>query len=261
MVKLTFNTDVKINGNTVESHNTPTSLFKQHIVNELLGTASIERFSAIEFMSSGVVKDTLSSMNYQFEAPNRLKLYGSYTPSSSYTLDSMRIRTVNNNTYFVTSITPVNVIAGNPVNFTWTVKLDVSNRNTSGFLSKFSLDATSLLCRLLPLILEIFILGRTGVNPTGVSLKPSKVEVVGKDSVTVIASSTNITATYDSFTSTVKWSTDTFEITQVSGSNEYIYSIKLIDTLSGCSLVVWSWMQYEYVNLNEYIQIELDIGV
>jgi hypothetical protein len=261
MVKLTFNTDVKINGNTVESHNTPTSLFKQHIVNELLGTASIERFSAIEFMSSGAVKDTLSSMKYQFEEPNRLKLYGSYTPSSSYTLDSMRIRTENNNTYFVTSITPVKVIAGNPVNFTWKVNLDVSNRNTTGFLSKFSPDATTSLCRLLPLILEIFIAGRTAVNPTGVSLKPGKVVVFGKDSATIIASSTNITATYDSSTSTVKWITDKFEITQVSGSDEYIHLIRFIDTLSDCGLIAWSWMQYEYVNLNEYIQIELDIGV
>jgi hypothetical protein len=261
MAKLTFNTDVKINGNTVESHNTPTSLFKQHIVNELLGTASIERFGAIEFMSSGVVKDTLSSMSYQFDAPNRLRLYGSYTPSSSYTLDSMRIRTVNNNTYFVTFITPTSVIAGNPVNFTWTVKLDVSNRNASGFLSKYSLDASSDYCRLLSVILQIFLGGRNSVSPTGVSLKPGKVYVYGQDGYTVIASTTSITATYDSSTSTVKWITDAFKVTEISGANEYIKRIRMEDTVSGCGLVIWSYQQFEYVNLDEYIQIELDIGV
>jgi hypothetical protein len=261
VVRLKFNTDVKVNGKALSSHNTPTSLFKQHIVNELLGTASLERFGSIQFMSSGVVKDSLSTMNYQFERPNRLRLYGSYTPSSSYTLDGMRIMTRNNNSYFVTSITPVSVISGNPVNFSWTVELGVSNRNTSGFLTKYNIDAKDDYCRLLSLILQIFLGGRTAPSPTGVSLKPSQIEVIGQDGATIIASSTNITASYDSSTSTVKWVTDTFKITQTSGSNEYIKRITFRDTVSGCGLVVWSPIQYEYVNLDEYIQIELRIGV
>jgi hypothetical protein len=260
VVRLKFDTDVKINGKTVTSHNTPTSLFKQHIVNELLGTESLEQFGRIEFMSSGVVKDSLSSMNYEFVKSNQLKLYGSYTPTSSYTLDGMRITTKNNNTYFYTSISPIDVIAGNPVNFSWTVTLGVSNRTPSGFLSKFSIDVTDYY-RLLSLILQIFLGGRTAPSPSGVSLKPSKVEIIGKDSATIIASTTNITATYDSATSTVKWKTDTFKVTQVSGDNEYIYRIRMVDTKSGYGLVVWSWLQYEYINVNEYIQIELNIGV
>jgi len=261
LVRLKFNTRVDIDGKTVASHNTPTSIFKQHIINELLGTESLERFDSIQFTSSGVVKDSLSNMYYQFLKPNQLKLYGSYTPSSSYTLDGMKIVTRNGNTYFVTSISPVSVVAGNPVNFSWTVTLDVTNRTPSGFLSKFNLEIASDYNRLLPLILQIFLGGRTGVSPTGVSLKPSKVEIYGKDSVTLIASTTNITATYDSATSTVKWKTDLFKITQVSGDNEYIYRIRMVDTKSGYGLVVWSWIQYEYVNINEYIQVELNIGV
>jgi len=258
---LKFNSDVKINGKRVSLHSSPTSTFKQHIVNELLGTASLEKFSALWFTSGGVAKDSISNLSYQFTKPNQLQLYGSYTPSSSYTLDGMKVTTTNNNTYFTTSITPISVTQGIPVNITWTVTLDVSNRNTSGFLSKFSIDASSDYGRLLSLILQIFLGGRTKVNPTGVSLKPSKVEVYGKDSYTVIASTTNITATYDSATSTVKWKTDIFKVTQTSDANEYIYSIVMRDTVSGYGLVVWNWLQYEKVNVNDYIQIELNIGV
>jgi len=261
VARLKFNTDVKINGESVSSHNSPTSTFKQHIINELQGIASLEQFSAIQFTSSGVVKDSLSNMNYQFESPNKLKLYGSYTPSSSYTLDGMKIVTRNNNIYFTTSITPISVTQGVPVNFSWTVTLDISNRNPSGFLSKFSIDAKNDFSRLLSVILQIFLGGRTGTNPTGISLKPGKIEVYGKDSVTLIASSTNITATYDSSTSTVKWKTDIFKVTQVSGNNEYIDYIVFRDTVSNFGLIVWDWLQYEYVNVNDFIQVELDIGV
>jgi len=261
VAKLTFNTDVRINGKVIPSHNSPTSTFKQHIINELQGTASLEQFGAIQFMSSGVAKDSLSNMNYQFVSTNSLKLYGSYTPSSSYTLDGMKIITKNNNTYFTTSITPISVTQGIPVNFSWTVTLDITNRNPSGFLSKFSIDATSDYSRLLSAILQIFLGGRNATSPTGISLKPGKVEVIGQDGATIIASSTNITASYDSSTSTVKWKTDIFKVTQVSGNNEYINRIVFRDTVSSFGLIVWEWLQYEYVNVNDYIQIELDIGV
>jgi len=261
VARLRFNVDVEIDGKVVPSHSSPTNTFRQHIINELLGTASLEQFSTLWFTSGGVAKDSISNVSYQFSSPNQLQLYGSYTPSSSYTLDGMMLTTKNNNTYFVTSISPINVTQGKTVNFTWTVTLDISNRNSSGMLSKFRLDATSLLCRLLPLILEIFIAGRTGANPTGISLKPSKIEVYGQDSVTLIASSTNITATYDSTTSKVKWITDNFPVTQVSGNNEYIYKIQFVDTQSGCALIYWEWLQYEYVSVGDLIHVELDIGV
>ncbi|MEM3414854.1 MAG: hypothetical protein QW575_04725 [Thermoproteota archaeon] len=261
MTRLRFNVDVEINGKAVFSHSSPTDTFRQHIINELLGMASLEQFSTLWFTSGGVAKDSISNLSYQFPKPNQLQLYGSYTPTSSYTLDGMMVTTKNNNTYFVTSISPINVTQGKTVNFTWTVTLDIVNRSPSGMLSKFSLDATSVSCRLLPLILQIFISGRSGASPTGVSLKPNKIEVYGQDSVTVIASSTNITATYDSTTSKVKWITDNFPVTQVSGNNEYIYKIQFVDSQSGCALIYWDWLQYEYISVGDLIHIELDIGV
>jgi hypothetical protein len=161
--------EVKVNGSTVASHSSPTDAFKSHIYSELKGTAALDKIAKIRFCSAGAVKDETTTFTREMPQPNKLRLYGTYTPSSSYALDSVRIVTQNGHTYFTTTLpSPVNVTAGAPVSFEWSVTLNIDRVSKSGFLSTYDIDMTSYFTRLLPAILQIIALGRFNAFPNGI---------------------------------------------------------------------------------------------
>jgi len=254
--------EVKVNGSAVASHSSPTDTFKSHVYSELKGTATLDKISKIQFCSAGVVKDEVTSFNREMPQPNKLRLYGTYTPSSSYSLDSVRIVTQNGYTYFTTSLSsPVNVTAGAPVSFEWSVTLDINRSSTSGFLKGYNLDMTSYITRLLPAILSIIAVGRDNAFPSGINLKPTECRVMGSDTVTIIAQTTNISVTADDANRKVTYDTGYMQVTQVSTSNEYIAQIWLRDPTSGSGLILWTYTIAENVSKGDLIRITLTIQV
>jgi hypothetical protein len=254
--------EVKVNGSPIASHSSPTDTLKSHIYSELKGTAALDKIAKIQFCSAGVVKDETTTFSGDLPQPNRLRLYGTYTPSSSYTLNEIRIVTQNGYTYFTTSLAqPVNVTAGVPVSFEWSVTLDVSRSSTSGFLTGYNLDMTSYLCRLLPAILQIIAAGRSNAFPSGINLRPTECKVMGSDTATIIAQTTSILMTADDVNRRVTYDTGYMQVTQVSAANEYIAQIWLRDPTSGCGLVLWTYTVAENVKKGDLIRVTLTIQV
>jgi hypothetical protein len=253
---------VKVNGATAASHSSPTDTFKSHIYSELKGTVALDRIAKIQFCSAGAVKDEVTSFYADQSQPNKLRLYGTYTPSSSYTLDSIRIVTQNGHTYFTTSLSsPVNVVAGAPVSFEWSVTLDINRVSKSGFLTTYNIDMTSYFCRLLPAILQIIALGRSNAFPNGINLRPTECRVMGSDTATIIAQTANISMTADDANRKVTYDTGYMQVTQVSTTNEYIAQIWFRDPTSGCGLVLWTYWAAENVSKGDLIRVTLTIQV
>jgi hypothetical protein len=254
--------EVVINGRKSVKVGSPTTTLREHIFSELTGVARLDRIARVQFMSGGVVKDETTSFSYDMPALNRIRIYGSYTPSSSYTLDALQIVTSNGYTYFNTPLSsPVSVASGVPVNFEWTLELGFSRSTPTGFLSKLSLDMTSSEYRLLPAICKIITMGRSSAFPGGISLKPTRCDVIASDGSTVIAQSTNIQMTPDDVAKQVTYDTGNMQVTTTTTANEWIRRIRLVDTTSGGALVQWDYVQYEYVSRGDYIRVQISIGV
>jgi hypothetical protein len=254
--------EVVVNGRRSVKVGSPTTTFKEHVFSELTGTARLDRIARIQFMSSGVVKDETTSFSYEMQAPNKIRIYGSYTPSSSYTLDNLQIVTSSGYTYFSTPLTsPVSVISGVPVNFEWRLELSPNRATPTGFLSKFNLDMTSSEYRLLAAICKIILLGRSSAFPGGISLKPARCDVIASDGSTVIAQSTNIQMTADDVAKQVTYDTGNMQVTTTTTSNEWIRRIRLVDTVSGGALIQWDYVQYEYVQKGDYVRVQISISV
>jgi hypothetical protein len=254
--------EVTINGRKSVKVGSPTTTLREHIFSELTGVARLERIARIRFMSSGVVKDETTSFSYEMPAPNKIKIYGSYTPSSSYTLDALQIVTSGGYTYFNTPLSsPVSVASGVPVNFEWNLTLSANRATPTGFLSKFSLDMTSSEYRLLAAICKIILLGRSAAFPAGISLKPARCDVIASDGSTVIAQSTNIQMTADDVAKQVTFDTGNMLVTTTTTTNEYIRRIRLVDTVSSGTLIQWDYVQYEYVQRNDYVRVQISISV
>jgi len=156
---------------------------------------------------------------------------------------------------------PVNVVAGTPVNFEWSVTLDINRVSKSGFLSTYNIDMTSYLCRLLPAVLQIIAAGRSNAFPNGINLRPTECRVVGKDTATIIARTTNITMTADDANRKVTYDTGYMQVTQVSAPDEYIAQVWMIDPTSGCGLVLWTYLAAENVAKGDLIRVTLTIQV
>ena len=259
---IVFKGEVKVNGSAVASHSSPTDTFKSHIYSELKGTAALDRIAKIRFCSAGVIKDEVTSFNADQSQPNMLRLYGTYTPSSSYSLDEVRIVTQNGYMYFTTALSsPVNVVAGAPVSFEWSVTLDINRVSKSGFLSTYYIDIAAAICRLLPAILSIIAAGRSNAFPNGINLRPTKCQAIGRDTVTVLAETTNISMTADDANRKVTYDTGYMVVTKVSSTDEYIAQVWMTDPISGCGLVLWTYWAAESVAKGDLIRVTLTIQV
>jgi hypothetical protein len=260
--KLSVAVDAKLNGKAVASHSSPTDTFRAHVYSELKGVAALDKIAKIRFCSAGVVKDETATFSGEFQQPNRLRLYGTYTPSSSYSLDEIRIVTQNGYTYFTTSLAqPVSVVAGAPVSFEWTVTLDINRVSKSGFLSTYDIDMTSYFTRLLPAILQIIAMGRSNAFPSGISLRPTECRVMGRDLATIIAQTTSISMTADDVNRKVTYDTGYMQVTQVSTANEHIAQIWFRDPTSGAGLVLWTYWAAENVSKGDLIRVVLTVQV
>jgi len=254
--------EVAVNGKRFTKLGSPTTTLREHIFAELAGTAKLDRISKINFYSAETVRDETTSFNYEMPAPNKIRIYGSYTPTSSYDLDALGIVTAGGYSYFYTALaSKVSVVSGIPVNFEWTLTLTPDRATPTGFLSNYNLDMTSSEYRLLAAVCKIILLGRSSAFPGGISLKPNKCEVIASDAATVIAQSTNIQMTADDVAKQVTYDTGNMEVTTTTTANEYIKRIRLVDTVSGGGLVVWDYVQAEPVAKGDYVRVKISIQV
>jgi len=254
--------EVTVNGRRSVKVGSPTTTLREHIFAELTGTAKLDKIARVQFYSAGAVRDETTSFSYEMPAPNKIRVYGSYTPSSSYTLDALQIVTSGGYVYFNTPLSsPVSVASGVPVNYEWTLTLSPDRAPPTGFLEKFNLDMTSSEYRLLAAICKIILLGRSSAFPGGISLKPSRCEVIASDGSTIIAQSTSIQVTPDDVAKQVTYDTGNMQVTTTTTANEWIRRIRLVDTVSGGALVQWDYVQYEYVAKGDYVRIMISISV
>jgi hypothetical protein len=77
----------------------------------------------------------------------------------------------------------------------------------------------------------------------------------------MIAQSTNIQMTADDVAKQVTFDTGNMQVTTTTTANEWIRRIRLVDTISGGALVQWDYVQYEYVQKNDYVRVQISISV
>jgi hypothetical protein len=249
---------LSINGNDIKVFNTPLPDFIDDLIRELSGTPSIENIAEIRFFSGGEQKDSITSFYVDYYYPNTVKLSGSYIPTDTYVLDRVSLLTSSSRGYFYTSLQqPITVVSGNTVSFEWTVTLGFDRVASDGFLDKMSLNMDGLFTALIRLIGT----ERDGWYPNGVSLKPGKAVVIASDGSTVMAESDNITVTVDNISRRVMYDTGDMIITRTTSSNEYIYEVDFIDTITNTVLERWSVINYEYVGLNDIVRVKFTIQV
>jgi len=231
--------------------------FKYHIIKEIAGITALQTLKYIDLVASdGTIEAqfAFSSVNVSINPPNTLNVTFDYTPDTSFTLAQIQLITDQMYVYLTYDVYPKQINANTTYRFTLTASLNTQILNVDGMLKKFTMDISSDTSKLLPLIWYIVAYGRGSPQVGNVSLKPSLVKVYGSDGNTVIASSTNITATYDTTNILTTLLTDQFPVTNLTGNSDYISRISFIDTVSGKELIAFTKNDLEYVDKNSKIQ-------
>jgi len=231
--------------------------FKYHIIEEIAGITALQTLKYIDLVASdGTIEAqfSFSSVNVSINPPNTLNVVFDYTPNTSFTLAQIVLITDQMHRYLTYDVYPKQINSGTTYRFTLTASLDPQVLNVDGMLKKFTMDISSDTSKLLPLIWYIVAYGRGSSQVGNVSLKPSLVKVYGSDGNTVIATSTNITASYDTTNVLATLSTDQFPVTNLTGDSDYISRISFIDTVSGKELISFTKTDFEYVDKNSKIQ-------
>jgi hypothetical protein len=231
--------------------------FKYHIIKEIAGITALQTLKYIDLVASdGTIEAQFlfSSVNVSINPPNTLNVVFDYTPDTSFTLAQVVLITDQMYRYLTYDVYPKQINTGTTYRFTLTATLNPQILSVDGMLKKFTIDIISDASKLLPLVWYIVAYGRGSPQVGNVSLKPSLVKVYGSDGNTVIASSTNITATYDTTNISATLSTDQFPVTNLIDSSDYISHISFIDTISGKELITFTKNDFEYVDKNSRIQ-------
>jgi len=236
--------------------------FKYHIIKEIAGITALQKLKYIYLSTpdgTSMAQFDFSSVNVSINPPNTLNVSFDYTPDTSFTLALIELITDKMYRYIAYDVYPKQINAGITYRFTLTAKLNTQILNIDGMFKKFTMDISSDPSKLIPLIWYIVIYGRGSPQVGNVSLKPSLVKVYGSDDNTVIASSSNITATYDTTNVLATISTDQFPVTNLMGNSDYISRISFIDTISGKELITFTKSDLEYVNKNDKIQTSITL--
>jgi hypothetical protein len=127
---------VKIGGQELKQHNTPTSTLLQHIADALYNGSNLTALSKIVLVdSSGAERDYTTSLT--FTVGDTLQVVGTISASASYTVSYVRTYG-GSNKYFESSVS-FSVASGDQIQITITISLTVS-----GSLSGASFNISNL---------------------------------------------------------------------------------------------------------------------